>query len=344
MALIKCPECGTEFSEFAKECPKCACPIDVVKTQINTENNKELLDKHTNNVISNEVTSVEVKSTSKEVSSEPNQQDATNMVSNTEKGGIYPLRIILILLFVVFIFIVLCFNTCNSNISTDEDSTLTYEDTCCIVNDKKLRVSVSLDSCLAYTKNMLSEEECKLFLKRVQAITEVVIIYNDSIEGRHIPFFVQYKYSLAHNDTTMYFTSLEDASKAYIDNIKKDQSAFSINEKCVMSQYDAEVSSLKAVVESRKLLHEKEVEKELAQSLKEEKESYLKRLKDACWQEDIDVQWHGTTITFIGWEFAANKNKQFFQEKMRDDLKKYGFKRVIYKWTKSASEYTYYDI
>lgn len=29
MALIKCPECGKEFSSYAKECPNCACPTSV---------------------------------------------------------------------------------------------------------------------------------------------------------------------------------------------------------------------------------------------------------------------------------------------------------------------------
>lgn len=27
MAIIKCPECGTEVSDKAEKCPKCACPI-----------------------------------------------------------------------------------------------------------------------------------------------------------------------------------------------------------------------------------------------------------------------------------------------------------------------------
>ena len=30
MALIKCPECGNEVSEFATACPKCGCPIHEV--------------------------------------------------------------------------------------------------------------------------------------------------------------------------------------------------------------------------------------------------------------------------------------------------------------------------
>lgn len=40
MALIKCCECNHEISEYAKECPHCGCPIDIIKisTQKNTDN------------------------------------------------------------------------------------------------------------------------------------------------------------------------------------------------------------------------------------------------------------------------------------------------------------------
>ena len=31
MALIKCPECGKMFSEFAISCPECGCPIEIIK-------------------------------------------------------------------------------------------------------------------------------------------------------------------------------------------------------------------------------------------------------------------------------------------------------------------------
>ena len=28
MAMIKCPDCGKEFSSFAKACPQCGCPVE----------------------------------------------------------------------------------------------------------------------------------------------------------------------------------------------------------------------------------------------------------------------------------------------------------------------------
>ena len=33
MALIKCSECGTEVSDKAEKCPKCACPIAGIKKE-----------------------------------------------------------------------------------------------------------------------------------------------------------------------------------------------------------------------------------------------------------------------------------------------------------------------
>ena len=36
MALIKCPECGSEISEQAEECPKCAFPINAPKKTSST--------------------------------------------------------------------------------------------------------------------------------------------------------------------------------------------------------------------------------------------------------------------------------------------------------------------
>lgn len=34
MALLKCPECNKEFSEYATACPNCGCPIDIVKQHL----------------------------------------------------------------------------------------------------------------------------------------------------------------------------------------------------------------------------------------------------------------------------------------------------------------------
>lgn len=33
MALLKCPECNSDVSEYANACPNCGCPIDIIKNK-----------------------------------------------------------------------------------------------------------------------------------------------------------------------------------------------------------------------------------------------------------------------------------------------------------------------
>lgn len=47
MALIKCPECGREFSEFAEHCPDCGCPVDKC-TELISKNNPISINKDGN--------------------------------------------------------------------------------------------------------------------------------------------------------------------------------------------------------------------------------------------------------------------------------------------------------
>ncbi len=37
MALVKCPECNKEFSEYADCCPNCGCPMSVIRERNETE-------------------------------------------------------------------------------------------------------------------------------------------------------------------------------------------------------------------------------------------------------------------------------------------------------------------
>lgn len=48
VALIKCIECGNDVSEYAEACPKCGCPISVIKSKTIEIQHEE------NNPISNE--------------------------------------------------------------------------------------------------------------------------------------------------------------------------------------------------------------------------------------------------------------------------------------------------
>jgi len=43
MALIKCAECGKEFSDKANACPNCACPVERKKENIKEFEEKEIL-------------------------------------------------------------------------------------------------------------------------------------------------------------------------------------------------------------------------------------------------------------------------------------------------------------
>lgn len=74
------------------------------------------------------------------------------------------------------------------------------------------------------------------------------------------------------------------------------------------------------------------------------RKAYVKVLKDALWEDDIDVKYSGTTISFIGGKFAANRNIAEFHDIARDALVKIRFKRVNYKWYKYDEEYSYYTL
>jgi len=64
-------------------------------------------------------------------------------------------------------------------------------------------------------------------------------------------------------------------------------------------------------------------------------------------EQDIDVyssSSKSTTINFTEGIFAANKNKQDFQNQVYDILKMFRFKQSRYRWYKGEDEYTYYSI
>lgn len=44
MALIKCPECGKEFSDKASACPNCGCPISEIRKQTEEEKQKNIFE------------------------------------------------------------------------------------------------------------------------------------------------------------------------------------------------------------------------------------------------------------------------------------------------------------
>lgn len=41
MALIKCIECGKEFSDRAAACPNCGCPTEIILEELNASKKKQ---------------------------------------------------------------------------------------------------------------------------------------------------------------------------------------------------------------------------------------------------------------------------------------------------------------
>lgn len=66
--------------------------------------------------------------------------------------------------------------------------------------------------------------------------------------------------------------------------------------------------------------------------------------KQEMWKQDVDVNFSGKTITFVGGIFAANANKQAAYEAIADALRDLRFKRCNFKWYKYDDNYTYWNI
>lgn len=338
MALIKCPECGTMFSEFASGCPKCACPVEIAKKEI-TKDEVSIESQFLNS----EVGHIE------RDDKHPTLENVAPMISKKNKKEKIDFQMIGGVGFVVITFILLiAFSfALNKNqgydeaaIGLDNESSPIFEDSMFVLNNKKLRIEGDSSSETVYTKEILSLEECNQLISSLGTNANVLRVLFDSIPGRAIEFFSYIRFS----KDTIYYKTIGEASKAYIEGVKKDESSITYNKNAVAPEFDKELESLLPLLEKRIKKEEKKREAEEAKMNKEEKKDFLERLKSACWQEDVDVTWSGTTITFTGYQFATNKNIQYFQDNIYSDLKKYGFKRVKYRWSKGASEYTYYDI
>lgn len=75
--------------------------------------------------------------------------------------------------------------------------------------------------------------------------------------------------------------------------------------------------------------------------------TFHKYIASVLWQSDVDVIENskgGTTLTFIGSHFAANRNKQSTQESFNKYFTALRYKRINYKWYKNADELTYYTV
>ncbi len=77
------------------------------------------------------------------------------------------------------------------------------------------------------------------------------------------------------------------------------------------------------------------------------RKEYSQIISKKMWKNDIEVSSSGkrnTNLNFIGSIFAANKNKQLFQQKVQEILIMFRFKQSRYRWYKGESEYTYYTV
>lgn len=77
------------------------------------------------------------------------------------------------------------------------------------------------------------------------------------------------------------------------------------------------------------------------------RKEYANIVAKKMWENDIDVTANGTNnknINFSGGIFAANKNKQDFQNEVHEILKMFRFNQSRYRWYKGADEYTYWTI
>ena len=77
------------------------------------------------------------------------------------------------------------------------------------------------------------------------------------------------------------------------------------------------------------------------------RKEYANIVAKKMWENDIEVTYNGTNnkyINFSGGIFAANKNKQDFQNEVNEVLKMFRFNQSRYRWYKGADEYTYWTI
>lgn len=72
--------------------------------------------------------------------------------------------------------------------------------------------------------------------------------------------------------------------------------------------------------------------------------AWVKHADNTMWESDIDVVGSGTTVTFIGGVFAANKNVAEFYGTVSGALERLRFKRANFKWYSGDDEYQYYTI
>jgi hypothetical protein len=126
--------------------------------------------------------------------------------------------------------------------------------------------------------------------------------------------------NLEFESINSYIETLNNASQIYIkhkesENIKLKNQAIKLSQKLKSTQ-------IKLFPKLRKI--------------------FAQESKERLWQEDIEVEYSGRVISFIGYIYASNKNIKESYEAIADLLYKLRFTQVNFKWTQ-GSEYTYYS-
>lgn len=106
-------------------------------------------------------------------------------------------------------------------------------------------------------------------------------------------------------------------------------------------------TSSNAEIKGKAILLKEKIAKTQSVALPLFRKTLANELKDKLWENDIDVILSGSRndiLTFIGGTFVANKNKQEFTDAFVKNNSQFRFKRLNYKWIKSESEFTYYDL
>jgi len=117
MALIKCKECGTEFSDLAPACPKCACPISAMKENNTDKDNTseaEITKDNSENIFIVKENNTDKDNTSEEEITKDSNEDNFIIKEEKKKKRIKKWPIILIIIAIIigiFIYLYFCTDT-----------------------------------------------------------------------------------------------------------------------------------------------------------------------------------------------------------------------------------------
>lgn len=103
MALIKCFECNHEFSDFAKACPKCGCPTDIIlkkqeRILLQVEETK-ISDIQATNKMDNEL----IKE-SNNITTSPNKEEALYKKDNKSRNILITVFSIILIAFIFIVY------------------------------------------------------------------------------------------------------------------------------------------------------------------------------------------------------------------------------------------------